>query len=354
LKFDGSTVEFAGSEYSFPQLRGALKAGWITLADNYDENDPDYGRPERANIQVRHATQGGNPMAPQQKMTIATTESDEREVGNTTAHAAQTRAANKSYQPGKPVNKTGTQTVRGQNGFEVVEDQDGQVVPGRTLKTAAGEKSKQARTTLTADSAATAIRQVNEVQIDPGRGTTQEEMLEKMTPEQREEYLAQKEAYRSAHVSDPAPRKVVGGVKKAETKTTEGITVKSDVGGGIEIADPIGAGGKAKESTYVEDGITFKNTNGPSPKAQAPQAHPRSDEALAKKAASVDVRRRIAKSMCADFPDNYQFDLAPKKKLARLQADYEDRPDILQAVFAAESDEMKALLIEEFPQAFSA
>jgi hypothetical protein len=39
--------------------------------------------------------------------------------------------------------------------------------------------------------------------------------------------------------------------------------------------------------------------------------------------------------------------------MARLQADYENRPDVLRAVFAAEGDEMKSILMQEFPQAFA-
>jgi hypothetical protein len=65
------------------------------------------------------------------------------------------------------------------------------------------------------------------------------------------------------------------------------------------------------------------------------------------------VCRKIARAICADFPDNYVFTDSPKKKLARLQADYEDRPDVIRAVAAAETDgEVKRRLIEEFPEAF--
>jgi len=341
--FDGSTVEYAGSEYSIPQFRGAIKVGWAVLQENYDADDPNYGRPVSANIQVRHPTQGGNPMQPQQKMTIATTESDEREVGNVAAHAAQTKQANKGYQRGQPVNPQ----VGG------VESQDG--VPVRTLKTAAGERAKQSRTVLTAESASSAIRQASDVQIDPGQGITQEEMMERMSEPEREAYLASKEIHKSKYVEEaPAPKKV-GQVKTAKSGQAEGMKFSTQVGGGIEIADPSGLGGKPTESVHVEDGISFKNTNGPTPKAQGVQAHPRSAEAqkpIMAKDGTADVRRRVAKAMCADFPDNYQFDQPLKKKLARLQADYEDRPDVIQAVFAAESDDVKAVLVQEFPAVF--
>ena len=348
--FDGSTVEVGGVDYPYPQFRGAIKVGWVVLADIYDENDPEYGRPVAAGIQVRHPTQGGNPMTGGVRAPIAmsaATESDERVVGSAKDHAAQTKTANNGYQRGVPVNpKAGT--------MGTVEAQDG--VPVRTLKTAAGEKAKSQRTILTAESVGSALRQANASGvIDPGQGISEEEMLSRMPEEDREAYLVQKEAHKSKYVDAAPTARVVGQVKKtAKSGESEGMTFKNDVGHGIEIADMAGMGGKAKESTITEDGITFKNTNGP--KNLKPQAHPRSEEAAAQKTAAVngtlDVRRKIAKAMCPDFPDNYDFTATARKKLARLQADYEDRPDVIKAVFAAEGDEFKNVLIQEFPQAF--
>ena len=65
------------------------------------------------------------------------------------------------------------------------------------------------------------------------------------------------------------------------------------------------------------------------------------------------VCRKIAKSICADFPDNYVFTQTTRKKIARLQADFEDRPDVIRAVAAADTDpEVRSRLFEEFPEAF--
>lgn len=51
--FDGSTAEIDGTDYTLPFLRGAVKAGWLVLADEYQEGDPNYARRTRADIQVR-------------------------------------------------------------------------------------------------------------------------------------------------------------------------------------------------------------------------------------------------------------------------------------------------------------
>jgi hypothetical protein len=392
LTFDGSVVEYAGQRYAFPQLRAAVKTGWVVPSASYDETDPNYGRPVRANIQVRHATQGGDPMKPQPKMTISTTESDEREVMSARTHAQQVAQGNREYVRGNPVNQNLLQAgerVLTKDGFEVVEQQDGVEVPGRTLKTAAGEKSKQSKVILTAESAARALQQAGRVTIEPGQGVSEEELLSRMSPDQRENYLVEKELRRDAMFATMTPqqqqaerlaqsmrdRKIVNAVPKAQTQHIEGMTFTPAIGGGTEIADP-GAMGATNGPTYatvVEDGITFKTTNGPSSRhtQQAPnqrataqqvqQAHqaqpvqmPMQQARPSVPEAPPEIRKMIAKAVCADFPDNYDFALPAKKRMARLQADYENRPDVIKAVFAAEGDEIKALLMQEFPQAFQA
>lgn len=351
IMFDGTTVEFGGSTFSHPQFRGAVRAGWATLAENYDPNDRSAERPVAANIQVRHPTQGGNPMTGGNRTPMGTatvTENDEREVGNVRAHAQATQNRNVNHRHGDHVEaRPGTS----------VELQDG--VPVRRLKTASGEKAKQQRTTITAETAGSRIREAESpAPIEAGRGVTEEEMLERMAPEQREAYLVEKAALKSRYVDvdTDAQRPVVATLNKSRsTQTTEGITAKVTTGGGTETWDGagVGLGGEAKVSTTIVDGIKMTNTNGPSNREQP---SPRSTEAqrpVMLKDGSADARLKIAKAMCPDFPNNYAFELNTRKKLARLQADYEDRPDVIRAVFAAESDDMKSLLLQEFPAAFS-
>jgi hypothetical protein len=350
--FDGSKAEVDGSEYSLPQLRGAIKAGWLVLADDYDENDMTAEIPVRANVQVRHAAQGGNPMQPNRAPAHAmqTTENDEREVGtgSISQRAAMVRQQNEGYRRGQQVNVARAgETVRSQRGFETVEPQDGVEVEGRTLKTVSGEKAKQTRTVMTSDTAGRALQEASNVKIEPKPGVTEEEYLERLDPEAQELYLAEKAALRAQYVDDPEPPRVVRKVKTARTETREGITAAVTTGGGIETADP-SYGGKAKESVIVQDGITFRTTNGPERDLQPPpnRREPVNIEG------SLDVRRQIASAMCPDFPGNYDFNQTDRKKLARLAADYDDRPDVIRAVFAAEGDGFKEKLIEEFPQAF--
>ena len=74
--FDGTTAEVAGAKYAIPQLRGAIRTGWLIQAGRYDENDTSAERPRAAGIQVRHAADGGNPLKPNQARFDRATEED--------------------------------------------------------------------------------------------------------------------------------------------------------------------------------------------------------------------------------------------------------------------------------------
>ena len=130
------------------------------------------------------------------------------------------------------------------------------------------------------------------------------------------------------------------------------------MGGGIETADLAGMDeGKAEVSSYEVEGMRFTNTNGPKRDiGRGPQAAPKIPSAKAAPLPTValkpEVRLAIAKSLCADFPESYDFEAPARKKLARIMADFEDRHDVIRAIYAAETDEMKALLAAEFPKAF--
>lgn len=359
IAFDGTVADFGEGAAPFPLLRGAIKAGWVTPAAQYDEDDMTAEMPVSANIQVRHPTQGGNPMdqRSQPRRSMATTESDEREVGSVKQHARTARDNNTNYRRGDPTNARGNGQRRTGSGV-VIEEQDG--VPVRGLKTPSGQRALTTTTPLTAGNLGAAMA-ATRVTIEPGEGITREEMMDRMEPEQRAEYEAQIGARRAQYVDEEAPQPVARVASKKGPQTREGITSKVTTGGGIETMDLSGLdNGQAEEGLTESEGIVFKTTNGPK---QGTQAHPRQAEtarakpagkpAVVVKEAGADVRRMVAKQLCKDFPDNYDFTAPDKKKLARLQADYEDRPDVLRAVFAAEGDAFKALLMEEFPSAFA-
>jgi hypothetical protein len=168
-------------------------------------------------------------------------------------------------------------------------------------------------------------------------------MLAQMSEEDRMEYLSVLESKKAGYVEEPV---VVGSVAPVKNAQREGFQINNSVGGGVEIADAGGMGGDVVESTVSEEGLTFRNTNIGKPKPKPVVA--------ASTPVEMDTRRKIAKAICPDFPDNYGFDDPVRKKIARLQADFDDRPDVIKAVAAADTDlEVRQRLLEEFPGAFA-
>lgn len=337
IEFDGSMATIDGETRSLPQLRGAVKAGWLVQMDDYDEDAPEE-RPS-ARIQVRHPTKGGNPMQPPDKTPIVTVESDEKVVGHATAQAAQTAQNNREFHANRAASR---------NLPPGVEDQDG--VPVRMLKTPAKSKSE-----LRGDNVGSLMSAAKAPTLEPVRGITEDELVARMSEEEREAYLAKKEARRAAYEADVqraaashgagGGRKVVAKVQpKTPPQTREGVSVSVTTGGGIETEDVHDPTAKQRVEVVESEGMKFTQTN---IAPEKPQAHP------ADKPSTADPRRMIAKTLCPDFPDNYSFDAPVKQRVARLMADYADRPDVIRAAFAAESDEGKQIIVAEFPEAFS-
>jgi hypothetical protein len=352
--FDGTAVSYAGlAPIVMPQLRGAIRQGWVVPQDQYDPNTPAQ-RPVAAGMTVR-AADGGNPMNPDHQRTVVTTvDEEEREVGNVSAHAAMTREQNRdNYRRRRTPRAESTAGQRYEGG--AVEPQDGVEVPGVSFQTLAGEASKRVGTDMT--KAGSAISAANKVKIRPGQGRTREELIRDaidrggLTAEELQEYQEELAAAIAARGGDPETvNKIVGRVAAPGTRHTEGFTVAGSVGGGTEIADLGGTGGQGEMQVIEEEGIKFTTTAGPKKgvrlvdKQPSPQAQSPVDDA---------VCRTIARAVCPDFPENYVFTDPIRKKIARLQADYDDRPDVIRAVAAAETDgEVKRRLVQEFPEAF--
>jgi hypothetical protein len=236
-----------------------------------------------------------------------------------------------------------------------VEPQDEIEVPGIRFQTAAGEKAKRTSTDITR--AGSAIAEAQKVKIRPGRGRTREELIRDaitrggLTDDERVEYEEELASMRAMHgvVSTPTAPQVVGRVPAPQQQQREGFNITNSVGGGTETVDLGGTGGATKdqETTIEVEGMKFTNTNGPKKGVRLV------DQATPKNGTDDAMCRKIAKAVCVDFPDNYVFTDPIQKKVARLQAYYEDRPDVIRAVAAAETDpNVKRRLVEEFPKAF--
>jgi len=390
ILFDGTNVELNGSRFVLPTLRGAIRMGWVVPAEEYDPEAMPMAAPS-ANIGVRPANDlGQNPLSPPKKTSIVTVESDERVVMSRSdrTQAAQQRTAEVRQSQGR----AGAFVARGSSSELIGGAEFGVEVP-RAFRTSAKTGLQ-----VTPNTVGTAIRDAELVKIQPGEGISEQELLSRMTEGERAMYAAEKEARKGdiqsrapGYVHPPAvttnlatmnqpgmkqqPQQpkarmvsasgspVVGRVAPTQTRTVEGISVGVTSGGGTEVYDASGSTEKPRESVVEQEGITFRNTNGPKTgfnqqARQEPEPHQTSmlpgDEPKSRieSDGTADYRRIVAKALCKDFPDDYSFSDHWKRRLAMIRLNYETRPDIIRAIFAAESDDFKTLLIEEFPEAF--
>lgn len=347
LDYDGTTVTIGGQQITSPQLRGTIKAGWLVLAEHYNP-DAQVSVPS-ANISVRAAI-GDNPHGgggPAVRRLITTTESDERVVMQRSERAAAAKARTAAARGGS-VEEGGAEY--------------GTIVP-RSFKTQASSVTE-----VTPSSVGQAIMAADKVKIDPGEGVTVEDVLSVMTPEEQEEYLSKKEARR---IEKGIPLEDTKPVRRApaqapqyntpRTQVRDGITSTLSTRGSEEIYDPTGSGGRAVQSSFESEGIRFTNTNGPrrnnpvpAPALTPQVGHSMFDENTSKfeRDGTADVRRMTAKAICPDFPDNYNFNDHWKRRLATILLHHENNRQVLLAIFAAESDDFKKVLLEEFPEAF--
>lgn len=333
LEYDGLNLTLPGyPRVAMPEIRGAIKAGWVVPLEHFDPNDFSAMEKQPAGVRVSRAD-GGNPMNPKPRQAIDTqnVEREEREVGNVNRHASNTRANNRENYRAQANFRQGTN-----NTSMSVQDQEG--IPVRSVSTPANQRTVFDHNTLGEH-----LRQAKSVQVEPGVGLSREEMLDRMSADERAEYEATVRAHRRI-VDEDEP--VVVGRIPSQPKTTEreGFKVSSSVGGGVDTFDAGGSSAPAQTSVIESEGMMFRTTNGPKKNVQTVQTQ------VSK--ASEDIRRRNAKRQCPDFPDLYNFDDSERKKIARIQADFEDRPDIINAIFSAENDSMKERLLQEFPSAF--
>jgi len=350
VQSDGTRVIAGGTEAVVPQIKGAINAQWLVPIESYDGKT---ARPKSAGIQIRSAVQTNNtPGVPPSKRPITTIEEDEQVVG--------TQSDRESIRAGRTPKKVAEEAAIDREALQeqLATSDDG--VPVRSIKTPAKQKN-----TLTPDSAGEAIRAAGKATTNPGKSITEEEMLSKMTPEKRKEYLDKKEALRAPYLADAAAKLGNPNAVKSSPKVIqkEGITLTASVGGGISTEDASDPSAKPTTSTSESEGIRFQGTNLKKPEAKVigakgqeiPKAAKEAPKAAKAKAPELSpaARLKVAKAIYSKFPKDYDFDKPAKKKVALLRLNYEDKPDVVKAAFSAEADDVRVLIATEFPEYFT-
>lgn len=298
--FDGGIAKMYNNSVALPQLKGAIRIGWFVPKDDYEEDNPEYARPVSANIRVQNPIKSGNSTEPKKAMPYVI-EGDERIVSTVSNRTADVKRRNTEQE-------------------EV-----------RRFKS-----PKHPPVEINSSNATMMIREASKVSIQAGKGITEDEYLKRLSEEEREEYLAKKQIAKSRYVTE-------SDVKPSRVTESEGIKLTTTMGGGVSTADLSGSDAKADITVTEVGGIKFTNTNIREGRKAFSDCSVPND---------VNTRRSIARSICPDFPDTYDFSQPAKKRIARLVADFDNRQDILRAAYAAETDEVKGHLVTEFPEAF--
>ena len=310
LLFDGVYVELEGQpKVAAPGVKGAIQKGWLVEADSFDtDQEFDYA-PEMAPMMMGPSQHSGNAsLATRRKIPIHSSGDDSREVMNVSDHRAgvQERNATMRGAPQRRVSSVDRNTARrvsAVNG-DYATAEDGEVV--RSLKTPAKMTTK----------------------LDPNTVGSQ-----------------------ISHFENGIK---IDAVERAPGKQMPIVSGDNDERYALPGTSGTKAPKKATKRIEVE-GISFEVENtdlverGPSRKEAAVDPLP----AKAISSAEASMRLKMAKGFCSDFPTNYAFDAPQKKKLARIEADFvETRPDVVRAIWMAETDTFKKVLEENFPEVF--
>ena len=309
IEFDGTKVTYEGSEpFVVPTVRGAVRMKWLVPSEDFETGDFEVPGPDHAPLTMRKAD-GGDPNKPREEVSSVTVADEEREVNTVSARNEFAKSQNNLARGRKVV---------------LAEDQEGVIIRSR-LKTPTHQF-----TDLSKVSISSAISAADNTQFDAEEGNPR--VITKVASSDKE--TVSEGITLKTSVGNGTPKAAKGEI----LTESEGIVVRTSVG-----SQP------AEEGVIEREGIRFKTTNIPAPKGEKLMVPPAVDSE-----ASDSACRTIAKAICSDFPDNYRFGDSPKKKMARIAADYDDRPDVIRAVAAAETDpNIRAQLVAEYPEAFS-
>ncbi len=340
ILFDGTTVKIGDDSFSFPQLRGAVVQGWLVPSEEYSEEQAVLAPRVAANIPVRNANTG-NGSAPAFRRNIVVAESDERVVRQAPVHTGGNHRGLYQKTAGGwiPVRRD-VETGGAEMGVEV----------DRAFKS-----PSRSVTSVMPNSVGSAIKAATEIKVDPGRGISREEMMDRMGEEEREEYKAKLDSIAAQYVPlSERPKAEPTRAKTAKKAAPNAMpVVQGDDLVGVPVAASAAASGN-EAGVIQEGGITFRTTNVPKKATPSrPAVQPDDTSSKIGKDGTADARRKIAKVLCPDFPDNYNFDDHWKRREAMIRVHYEGRHDVIRAIFAAESDDFKKLLMQEFPEAFA-
>jgi hypothetical protein len=300
FEYDGSILKYAGMEIAQPQMRGAISNGWAVLDLNSDSTIESI-KPTRSIAKAQTINRDLNRVQRSLNAAVETTSLDEDEV---------LRVSDRSEKASpKVITANDNRRARGMSVSSDANDDQGAVTIGR-VKTSA----KQEFVDVSKPDAANKIRE-----------------LENMS-------------------------NVRADLDKSNTITREGVTIKTNVGNVSRIAaesesDGVQIGKVRHTSSGTTEGVTITDTSNIREERKAVKPAPA--KVSKKLDTSLNPRIRVARSIFPDFPADWVFEGKLADRLAAVKS-ANPTPEFLEALFAAEGDQFRKVLIKEYPDQFSA
>lgn len=299
FEYDGSILKYSGLEVTSPQLRGAIENGWATL-DQDAIPEVEAIRPNRSIAKSKSVNKDLNKVQRTDAVPIETSSLDEDEVLKVTDRVSSDKSAPKILK---------SDDNRKSRGLSVSSDME-----SNQDAVAVGRVRTSARTVFNDVQNPSTARKIAELE---NMQNVRAELYKNKTVEKEGVQIKSNIGSVSDVIEhDSQEDNVVGTVRKSSVNTSEGISVK--------------------------DTSTIRNTSKSTKSVVSKQAPP---------VKIADPRIRVARAICPDFPLNWDFTGKLAERLDRVR-NHGTNQEFLEALYAAEGDQMRKVLVKEFPSVF--
>lgn len=299
FEYDGSILKYSGMEIPQPQMRGAIANGWAHLEESQDETVESV-RPTRSIAKAQTINRDLNRVQRNTNVPVETTSLDEDEVLRVTDRSDKT----------KIITANDNRRSRGMSVNSDANDDQGAVKIGRvrtSAKQVFGDVSKP-----DTDRKIRELENMSNVRADLDNNTVTREGVTITTNVGSVNRIA------SEQESDGVE---IGKVRHTKSGSVEGVSI-TDTSNIREERKPA----KAKASVPANSGYTPDK--------------------------SLNPRIRVARSIYPEFPSSWSFEGKLADRLAALKA-VNPTPAFLDALYAAEGDQMRKVLAKEYPDQFA-
>ena len=290
FEYDGSILKYSGMELSSPQLRGAIENGWATRESTEEELVESF-RPSRNIAKSQTINKDLNNVQRISAKKITTSAVDENEILKVSD-----RGSSSNSNP-KILRNTDNRKANMSIQSSTTDSQDAVSI---------GRVRTSARTVFNDVDKSDSIKKIHDLENLSG---VRADLFQKRVEKEGVVITSNLGSVSSITEQDNDQGRVVSSVRKASKISSEGISVK--------------------DTSSVRSQKVGETKN----------------EKIA------DPRIRIAKSIYPSFPINWSFTGKLSERLENVKK-HGISPEFLEALYAAEGDQMRKMLVKEFPGQF--